>query len=185
MSFILRDPFFNGFEDILSSNWPFGTRSYPFSLEDKTSDAISSPKRMRRDVITPFSGFGRMDLKETENNYELNVDIPGMNKSEIKITTDNNVLSIEGERKQEKTVDDKSNKYHFTERHFGSFHREISLPANANTEKIDAMYNNGVLMISIPKKEQATNKKHIDVKDVEDLNCCTDARVVQGVTLRP
>lgn len=105
-----------------------------------------------------------MDLKETENNYELNVDIPGMNKSEIKITTDNNVLSIEGERKQEKTVDDKSNKYHFTERHFGSFHREISLPANANTEKIDAMYNNGVLMISIPKKEQATNKKHIDVK---------------------
>lgn len=164
MSFILRDPFFNGFEDVLSTNWPFGTRGYPFSLEDKKDESLSSPKRMRRDVITPFSGFGRMDMKETDKDYELSVDIPGMDKSEIKITTDNNVLSIEGERKQEKKVDDKKNKYHFTERHFGSFHREISLPANANTEKIDAVYNNGVLMVSIPKREQEMNKKHIDVK---------------------
>ena len=164
MSFILRDPFFNGIEDVLNSNWPFVSRRDRYRIGDHEANEDNDSKRVRRDVITPFSGFGRMDLQETEKSYDLSLDIPGMNKSDISITAENNVLSIQGERKHERTVDDKDKKYHFTERHFGSFHREISLPSNANADQIRAVYNNGVLQVVIPKVESETNKKMIDVK---------------------
>ena len=164
MSFILRDPFFNGIEDVLNNNWPFVSHRDRCRLEDRDTHEDNDSKRVRRDVITPFSGFGRMDLQETDKSYDLSLDIPWMNKSDISITAENNVLSIQGERKHERTVDDKDKKYHFTERHFGSFHREISLPSNANADQIRAVYNNGVLQVVIPKVESESNKKMIDVK---------------------
>ena len=67
MSFVLRDPFFDGFEDMMSSNWPFANhRPSPFAVEDENQENNHVAKRIRRDVITPFSGFGRMDMKEME-----------------------------------------------------------------------------------------------------------------------
>ena len=68
---------------------------------------------------------------------------------------------IEGERKSEKK--EEKDKYHFCERHFGSFHREVSLPKNANVDGINAMYENGVLKVVIPKKEEGASKKQICV----------------------
>ena len=165
MSLILRDPFFDGFEDIMSTQWPFSlTRPYPFSHENSKDQDIPNAKKVRRDVITPFSGFGRMDMQEKEKNYELSVDIPGMKKEEIKISTENNMLVIEGERKKELCKEDKSNKYHFMERHYGSFRREVTIPANANADCICATYENGVLKVCIPKVEQPIHKKQITVK---------------------
>lgn len=163
MSFVLRDPFFDGFEDIMSTHWPFSsTRPYPFAVEDNPNNELQA-KRLRRDVITPFSGFGRMDMQEKEKEYELSVDIPGMNKNEIKITTENNMLVIEGERKQESQHEDKEKKYHFMERHYGSFRRELSVPANAKADAICATYENGVLKVVIPKIEKPVNKKQIEI----------------------
>ena len=141
MSIIFRDPFFDGFDDLLVSTYP---RQH--DLDAWFGDGI------RRDVITPFSGFGRMDMKENEKEYEMSVDLPGMDKSEIKMHVEDNGLVIEGERKSEKKED--KDKYHFCERHFGSFHREVSLPENANVDAINAMYDNGVLKVVIPKKEE-------------------------------
>ena len=177
MSFILRDPFFDGFEDMMSSNWPFtNQRSFPFAVEDDNHDNHDNldnhgnnhvAKRIRRDVITPFSGFGRMDMKEMEKQYELSVDIPGMRKEDIKITKENNMLVIEGERRQEskqtKKTDD-NNKYHFMERHYGKFRRELSIPANASADLINATYENGVLKVSIPKAQNPINKKVIAIE---------------------
>ena len=100
-------------------------------------------------------------MKENEKEYELKVDLPGMDKSEIKMTVENNGLVIEGERKSEKK--EEKDKYHFTERHYGSFHREVSLPKNANVEAINAVYENGVLNVVIPKKEEKEGKKQICV----------------------
>ena len=144
MSIIFRDPFFDGFDDLLVS-------AFPNQRDNWFDDGV------RRDMITPFSGFGRMDMKETDKEYELKVDLPGMEKSEIKMTVENNGLVIEGERKSEKK--EEKDKYHFTERHYGSFHREVSLPKNANVEAINAVYENGVLNVVIPKKEEATEQK--------------------------
>lgn len=102
-----------------------------------------------------------MDMRESEKGYELSVDIPGMEKENIKISTENNILVIEGERKEEKTSE--QDKVHFMERHYGSFRREISLPSNVKTDDIVAMYNNGVLKLHIPKAEQHSSKKSITV----------------------
>ena len=144
MSIIFRDPFFDNFDDLLVS-------AFPNQRDNWFDDGV------RRDVITPFSGFGRMDMKENDKEYELKVDLPGMEKSEIKMTVENNGLVIEGERKSEKK--NKKDKCHFTERHYGSFRREISLPKNANVEAISAVYENGVLDVTIPKKEEASEQK--------------------------
>ena len=92
----------------------------------------------------------------------MSVDLPGMDKSEIKMHVEDNGLVIEGERKSEKK--EEKDKYHFCERHFGSFHREVSLPKNANVDGINAMYDNGVLKVVIPKKEEnETGRKQICV----------------------
>lgn len=155
MSFIFRDPFFNVFDDYLSS---LPSMNSSWLTDDENADS-----KVRRDVITPFSGFGRMDLHETDKDYELTMDLPGMDKSEINISTENNKLVIEGERKEEKKEDDKEKKCHFMERHFGSFHREVALPKNTNVENIGAVYENGVLKINIPKIEVDNGKKTVTV----------------------
>ena len=154
MSFVFRDPFFDAFDDFVNYSVP----SYVAIGDDKDNkkDAV---QKVRRDVITPFSGFGRMDLHENDKSYEMKVDIPGMKKEDIKLTTEENKLVIEGERK-----DEKDDKCHFVERHFGSFHREVCLPVNAEMDKISASYENGVLSVSVPKKEEVKPaKKQITV----------------------
>ena len=155
MSFVFRDPFFDAFDDFVNYSVP----SYVAIGDDKDNkkDAV---QKVRRDVITPFSGFGRMDLHENDKSYEMKVDIPGMKKEDIKLTTEENKLVIEGERQDEK----KDDKCHFVERHFGSFHREVCLPVNAEMDKISASYENGVLSVSVPKKEEVKPaKKQITV----------------------
>ena len=179
MSFILRDPFFDGFDDMMEMVYPFGClrRSPVSSIEDEevsgkrknqNKKARASREegliaRMNRDHITPFCGFGRMDMHESDTSYELSVDMPGMEKSNIEVTAEDNTLVIKGERKQEKKEEDKKGKYHFVERHFGSFHREMSIPKNADAEKINAVYENGVLKVTIPKIPSTSTKKAITV----------------------
>ena len=156
MSFVFRDPFFDAFDDFVNYSIP----SY-VAIGDDKDNAV---QKVRRDAITPLSGFGRMDLHENDKSYEVRVDIPGMSKEDIKLSSEENKLVIEGERKSEKKEDDDKTKVHFVERHFGSFHREVCLPGNAEMDKISASYENGVLSVSVPKKtEPTTTKKSITV----------------------
>ena len=152
MSFIFRDPFFNVFDDYVLSTLPSGNSEW--LSKDKDSE-----NKIRRDVITPSSGFGRMDMHEDKKGFKLTMDLPGLDKSEIIISTENNKLVIEGERKEEKM----DAKCHFMERHFGQFHREVALPKNAKTEEIGAVYENGVLQVMIPKTEPVSGKRTVVV----------------------
>ena len=80
------------------------------------------------------------------------------------MSSEENKLVIEGERKSEKKEDDDKTKVHFVERHFGSFHREVCLPGNALMDGIDAKYENGVLKVCIPKEKKVeSTKKQITV----------------------
>jgi len=102
-----------------------------------------------------------VDIVERENNFSIKVDLPGVDKKDVKITVQNDVLTIKGEKKQESEKKDES--YHRVERCYGSFQRSFTLPASVASDNIDASFDNGVLSINIPKLEEA-KPKEIEVK---------------------
>jgi HSP20 family protein len=99
--------------------------------------------------------------REDETEYLIKVDLPEIKREEIKVTVENGVLVLSGERKLEK--EEKGRKYHRIERAYGSFGRTFSLPDNADAEKVNAEFNDGVLKLHIAKKE-AARPKQIEVK---------------------
>ncbi|MDD2613151.1 MAG: Hsp20/alpha crystallin family protein, partial [Bacteroidales bacterium] len=94
------------------------------------------------------------NIKEGQNGFEVEMAAPGLKKNDFKIDLDENVLTISSEKKEEnETKEDQ----HFTCREFSyqSFSRSFTLPKNVNSDKITAKYENGILRVSIPKKEEA------------------------------
>jgi len=102
-----------------------------------------------------------VDVVENENDIQVKVELPGVSKDDVKITMQDNILTIRGEKKQEKET--KNSEYHRVERSYGSFQRSFTLPTNVNHDKIDASYNDGVLKVTLPKAEEA-KPKQIEVK---------------------
>ena len=101
-------------------------------------------------------------MKETENEYIVSADIPGINdKNKIDVSLNNNVLTISAEKSEEKS-DTKTN-YHITERTYGSYSRSISIPKNVNSEKLTAKYTDGVLLVTILKDNSNPKSKTIRV----------------------
>ena len=94
----------------------------------------------------------RIDVREEENGYLVEADLPGLTKEDITITMDENVLSISGERKVEKEESDK--RVYRRERLSGKFSRALSFPNDVQSESISAAFKDGVLRIEIPKTEQ-------------------------------
>ena len=102
-----------------------------------------------------------VDVAEYENEYQVKVEIPGVNKDDVKITMQENILTIHGEKKQEK--ESKDFNYHRVERSHGSFRRSFTLPTSVKHDKIEASYNDGILTIALPKAEEA-KPKQMEVK---------------------
>jgi HSP20 family protein len=93
------------------------------------------------------------DISETDKEYVVKAEIPGVKPGDIKVSLDNGILTIEGERKYEK--EDKSEKTHRVESFFGSFCRRFALPDDANTGGIRAEGKDGVLKVHVPKAASA------------------------------
>ena len=98
-----------------------------------------------------------IDLKETKDSFILEMEVAGINKEDIIIETQDNILKIYGEKKQEKTKEDENVIY--SEIKYGKFERTFRLPDTVDTEKIDAYYKNGVLKLVFGKKEEKKPKK--------------------------
>ncbi|MBM3243040.1 Hsp20/alpha crystallin family protein [Candidatus Poribacteria bacterium] len=98
-----------------------------------------------------------IDMFEREDEVVVRAEIPGMSKEEIDISTLGNTLTISGERKAEAEV--KEDNYYCCERSYGRFQREITLPQGVDAEKIKASYKNGILEVTLPKKEETKPKK--------------------------
>lgn len=118
------------------------------------------------DFFAPMniSGFGsgfKVDLKETENSYLIEADLPGVTKDAIDIDFNNNYLTITAKR--EDNVEDKSENFVRRERHYGEFKRSFYID-NVVEDQIDASFNNGVLKVTLPKSDKGkTQKKRIDI----------------------
>ena len=102
-----------------------------------------------------------VDITEDEKEYLIKAELPEVKKEEVKVSVQNDVLSISGERKYEK--EEKNKKYHRVERAYGSFARTFTIPEDADADQVSGEFKDGVLTVHLPKSEK-TKPKSIEVK---------------------
>jgi len=102
-----------------------------------------------------------VDLTEADDSFVVKVELPGVNKNDVKVSIQDNILTIHGEKKQEK--ESKTSNYHRVERCYGSFRRSFALPSSVKGDSIDASHKDGVLTVILPKVEEA-KRKEIEVR---------------------
>jgi HSP20 family protein len=97
-----------------------------------------------------------VDIYETGNNLLIKAELPGIDPKDVDVRVENGTLSISGQRKSEKDVQEGN--YHRVERSYGSFFRSFSLPPTISTENVTAEYKDGVLTLNLAKREEAKPK---------------------------
>jgi HSP20 family protein len=103
------------------------------------------------------------DISETDQEYVIRAELPAVKKEDVKVTVDAGMISIKGERKQQR--DEKTEKYHRVESFYGAFERSFSLPENVNPEAIRCESKDGILTVHIPKAEvQKSKPRQISVQ---------------------
>ena len=112
-----------------------------------------SPGAGEREVVTQASWTPAVDIKETEDALVLNVELPGVKKDAIDISLEDGVLAVTGERSFVR--DEKKENYHRVERQYGKFSRSFRLPTNVQGDKVTAKFRDGVLVLELPKAEEA------------------------------
>lgn len=125
--------------------------------------------RWMTEALTPESGFLTRELEflpetnvsETEKEVDVTIDLPGMKPEDVKVELRDRVLTISGERKDEK--EEKGKTFHRVERRCGSFRRTFTLPSEVDENKVNAKFTDGVLKVTLPKSERTAPKK-IDIK---------------------
>jgi HSP20 family protein len=152
----------------------FGTQLAPsrrirsFTVADPFKELFDMQRNLNSLFESNFSKSGNeetalntwtpaVDIYEDQEAFLLKLELPEMNKEDIKVNLNENVLSISGERRFEN--EDKRDGYHRVERSYGQFYRSFTLPPNVNAEAIHAEYKDGVLRLSLPKKEEARPKE--------------------------
>jgi len=131
------------------------------ALSKRMSDVLGD---FGSDPFTEDYGFDKptfypsVDVKEDDKSYFIKAELPGLNKEDVKVTVnDDNVLQIRGEKKKEQK--DKGENYIRMERGYGEFTRSFALPDNVKDDKIKAIYNDGVLEITLEKVEPSKPKE--------------------------
>lgn len=141
-------------------------------IRDLATEIFDLQKEINRMFDRFFRGFEdeeirvvswspRVDISETNDEYIVRAEIPGVSKDDVKITIKDDILTISGEKKQEKET--KGENFHRVERVYGSFSRSFVLPGSVKVDKVEAKFKDGVLTIKLPKVEEA-KPKEIEIK---------------------
>jgi HSP20 family protein len=128
------------------------------AVEEFLGDYTGHPGPEGTDVTRAWQPL--VDIVETEQAYEVRAELPGIPKEDVHLSLENNVLTLSGERKFEKNVDNAN--VHRIERAYGTFSRSFTLPARVDAERVEAKYDNGLLTVVIPKAVEARPRK-IDI----------------------
>ncbi|MCW8837712.1 MAG: Hsp20/alpha crystallin family protein [Thiovulaceae bacterium] len=137
------------------------TQYNPFKeLRDLESRLFSSRELSTEDSMMNFTP--KVNTREGEFAYHIDVDLPGVKKEDIKVDIKENTLVISGERSHKEEV--KEEDYYRVESNFGKFTRSFTIPDNTDIENIEAKSDNGVLEVVIPKVEPVDTTKSISVK---------------------
>ena len=128
-------------------------------------DLENVSNRLARVFDDVSTGNGRsgwnpsMNVEETKDELLLTAELPGLAEENISIELEDNVLSISGEKTEERTEGDEERRYHLWERRYGSFKRTFTLPRTVSGEGIRADFENGVLRVHMPKAPEAKGRK--------------------------
>lgn len=136
---------------------PFGDL---LSLQERMNQLLDESFRGQHteDDWTPGGSWAPLvDIYEQEGDLFLQAELPGVDPKAVDVRVEDNVLTLRGERRAEAEV--KRDRYHRMERSYGKFSRSFTLPSAINTEKIQAEYKDGVLRLTLPKKEEAKPKQ--------------------------
>lgn len=126
---------------------------------DRIFNSFFSPTYEEESSLSAFKPT--VDIEENDKEFHIAVELPGINKEDVKVNIKDNLLTISGEKKQEKKVNDKN--YHRTERAFGLFQRCFKLSEIVNQDNVSAEFKGGILNIVIPKLKEAVSKQ-IEIK---------------------
>lgn len=146
------------FRDLMTTD-PF--RSFQQRMNRLFEEALGPLAFPVEESLSMTAWTPRCDVFETDNEIVIKAELPGVNKKDVKVNIENNMLTIQGERKFEEET--KRENYHRIERSYGQFMRSFTLPAYVDTAKISAEFKDGVLRVSLPKVEEA-KPKAIEVK---------------------
>lgn len=124
-----------------------------FYLDDIFDDFISSKKEQNM----------KCDIYEKGGDYHIEMDIPGFDKKDISVETKDGYLTIKAEKTNEVNEEDKDKNYIRRERSYGKYERSFYL-GDLDENKVDAQFQNGMLKITVPKKEEVDNRKVIEIK---------------------
>lgn len=130
-----------------------------FALEREINDLINQFWG-GQETRTVSEWYPKIDVVEENDLFVLHAELPGLKREDIKVGFENQVLTIEGERKHE--AEESGKQYFHRERVYGSFKRSFRLGTEVNTEKITAAYKDGILTVTLPKSE-AVKPRQIDV----------------------
>ncbi len=138
---------------------PFNDIRKSFDLVNTIINTIGEQTASEQEVV---DFRPKVNTRETDDNYHIEVELPGVKKENVDIKVDGNVLTISGERNVREEVKDED--YHKVESRYGLFSRSFTLPERVDTSNIEAEFINGILEISIPKLKIDTSSKKIEIK---------------------
>ena len=133
-----------------------------FPVFDEMDRLFRRHVRSDRDNVADF--MPPVDIVESNDGLMVKTEVPGLEKDNFKVSVEDNVLTISGEKKMEYDETDKDQNCHRVERTYGRFSRSFTLPNTVDVKKVNAKYRNGVLEVKLPKSEEAKPKEiEIDV----------------------
>ncbi len=132
-------------------------------MSERLNRVFSRPslRNSGKENLTVADWMPTVDISETEGEYLIKAELPEVRKEDVKVTVENGVLTLQGERRQEK--EEKGKRFHRVERSYGSFVRSFTLPESVDESFVKAEYKDGVLNLHLPKSEKV-KPKAIDVK---------------------
>src|SRR5690625_4129061 len=147
---------------------PWNSNQHPIQRLKNEVDGMFS--RVFNDSFLPTSSLWNEDnsftpkcnIEEKRTHYLVEVEIPGVDPSDIDIEIEGNTMTVKGERKRETKSEDEHNKMHVVEQSYGSFYRSFTLPNNVNADEINAENKNGILFIRLPKNKESEPRR-IDI----------------------
>lgn len=132
-----------------------------FDLQRDINQLFDESYAAPREDVALKAWTPAVDVYEDENSFLIKLELPEVNKDDVKVSLNENTLSISGERRVEN--EQKRENYHRVERSYGQFYRSFTLPPNVDAAAINAQFKDGMLRLTLPKKEEA-KPKQIDVK---------------------